>query len=124
MALNDNWQDSPNIVAIINSGIPPTNEKESAIIGPLSPGAYTAIVYGANATTGIALVEVYDLDRNVDSQLANISTRGLVQTNDDVMIGIIILGEAPATILIRALGPSFLPGALSDPILQRDGDET
>ena len=82
--------------------------KESAIIGPLSPGAYTAIVTGARATTGIALVEVYDLDRSVDSQLANISTRGLVQTGDDVMIGgIIVLGETAVTALIRALGPSL-----------------
>jgi len=125
LATNDNWEDSPNIVAITNSGIPPTNEKESAIIGPLSPGAYTAIVTGANATTGIALVEVYDLDRGADSQLANISTRGLVQTGDVVMIGgIIILGEAPATTLIRALGPSLgLRETLSDPMLEmHDGD--
>ena len=72
----------------------PANSNEAAILRTLGPGAYTAIVSGANSTTGIALVEVYDLDSTVDSKLANISTRGLVQTGDDVMIGgIIVQGD-------------------------------
>ncbi len=59
----------------------------------LAPGAYTAIVKGADGGTGVALIEVYDLDQTVDSKLANISTRGFVQTGDDVIIGgLIVLG--------------------------------
>ena len=59
---NDNWVDSPNKQAIIDSTIPPTNNLESAIVRTLSPANYTAIVRGANNTTGIAVVEVYALN--------------------------------------------------------------
>jgi hypothetical protein len=114
---NDNWMDAPNKQEIIDSTIPPTNDLESAILMSLDPGLYTAIVSGVNDTTGIALVEVYDLDPGVDSILANISTRGLVQTGDDVMIGgIIILGTDAQDVLLRVIGPSLpLTGALAGP---------
>jgi hypothetical protein len=78
-----------------------------------------------NNTTGIGLVEAYDLDRTVDSKLANISTRGLVQTGDNVLIaGTIVLGNAAQRVLLRAIGPSLgLAGKLADPILElRDGN--
>ena len=78
-----------------------------------------------NDGTGIALVEVYDLDQTVDSQLANISTRGLVQTGDNVLIGgLIVLGQNPLRVIVRAIGPSLpVPGALGDPTLElRDGN--
>jgi len=119
IAMNDNWRDSANAQHIINSGLPPDNDSEAAILKTLSPGAYTAIVAGVNNTTGLALVEVYDIDSAVDSKLANISTRGLVQTGDDVMIGgIIVQGDTSTNVLIRAIGPSLpLSGTLSDPIL-------
>ena len=86
--------DSPNKQEIIDT-IPPGNDLESAIIESLPGNAgYTAIVRGMNNTTGIGLVEVYDLNRTVDSKLANISTRGLVQTGDNVMIGgFIVMGN-------------------------------
>jgi hypothetical protein len=76
-----------------------------------------------NGTTGIALVEVYDLDRTVDSKLANISTRGLVQTEDNVMIGgVIVLGDSETDVLVRAIGPELtaggVEGALADPVLE------
>ena len=125
IAANDNWQDSPDKQAIIDSTIPPTNKKESAIVVTLNPGSYTAIVQGANGGTGVALVEVYDLDRAADSKLDNLSTRGLVQTDDDVMIGgVIVLGTEPTNSIVRAIGPSLpLTGALADPTLElHDGN--
>ncbi|MGH7937286.1 MAG: choice-of-anchor Q domain-containing protein, partial [Chthoniobacterales bacterium] len=120
IAANDNWQDSPDKQAIIDSTIPPTNNKESAIVATLDPGSYTAVVQGANGGTGVALVEIYDLDRTADSKLDNLSTRGLVQTDDDVMIGgVIVLGTEPTDSIIRALGPSLpLTGTLADPTLE------
>ena len=120
IASNDNWQDSPDKQAIIDSGFAPKNDKESAIVMTLEPGAYTAILRGVNNTTGVALVEVYDLDQTVDSKLANISTRGLVQTADNVMIGgLIVLGDGAASVLVRAIGPSLpLAGTLQDPNLE------
>ncbi len=119
---NDNWVDSPNKQAIIDSTIPPSNNLESAIVRtlPANNTGYTAIVRGANNGTGIGVVEAYDLDRAVDSKLANISTRGLVHTGDNVLIaGTIILGQAPQKVIIRAIGPSLsLVGKLADPTLQ------
>ena len=92
---------------------------------PANNSAYTAVMRGVNNGTGIGVVEVYDLDRTVDSKLANISTRGLVQTGDNVMIGgLIVLGQNPLRVIVRAIGPSLpLPGALANPTLElRDGD--
>ncbi len=128
IATNDNWNDNPNRQEIIDSQLAPTNEKESAILMTLSPGSYTVIVHGVNDTTGVALVEAYDLDRTVDSKLANISTRGLVQTGDNVMIGgTIIVGSSTTRVIIRAIGPSLtnfgVANALQDPILElHDGN--
>ena len=124
LATNDNWKEGDE-AAIIASGVPPSNSLESAIVQVLDPGAYTAIVRGVGDTTGIALVEVYDLDPGITSRLANVSTRGFVQTQDNVMIGgIIILGDLPATIVLRAIGPSLpVADALQDPTLElHDGD--
>ena len=123
---NDNWR-SDQQAEIIATGIPPTNDLESAIVAtlPANNSAYTAIVRGANNGTGIGLVEAYDLDRTVDSKLANISTRGLVQTGDNVLIaGTIVLGGTAQRVIIRAIGPSLsVPGKLADPTLElRDGN--
>jgi CSLREA domain-containing protein len=122
---NDNWMDSPNRQMIIDSTIPPDNSLESAIVRVLAPGAYTAIVRGVNNGTGIGVVEAYDLDRTLDSKLANISTRGPVQTGDNVLFaGFIVSGPDSQKVIIRALGPSVpVPGALADPTLElHDGN--
>jgi len=120
IASNDNWIDASNKQEIVDTTIAPGNDLESAILTTLDPGLYTAIMRGANNTTGIGLVEVYDIDRTADSKLANISTRGLVETDDNVMIGgFILLGRSAEEVLVRAIGPSLpLPGKLADPTLQ------
>ena len=119
---NDNWKDSSDRAQIEATGIPPSDDKESAIIRTLAPGAYTAILRGKDNTTGIALVEVYDRSSSANSILANISSRSFVETGDNVLIGGFIAGNQPAStkILARALGPSIknqLPNALDDPTL-------
>jgi hypothetical protein len=95
---------------------------EAAIVAtlPANSSAYTAIVRGVNNGTGIGVVEAYDLDHTVDSKLANISTRGLVQTGANVLIGgLIVLGQDPHRVIVRAIGPSLpVPGALVDPTLE------
>jgi hypothetical protein len=117
---NDNWMDAPNKQEIIDSTIPPPDDLESAILMTLAPGAYTAIVAGVNNTSGIGLVEAYDLETTVDSKLVNISTRGLVQTGDDVMIGgFIVVGTDGQRVIVRAIGPSLtVTGSLADPTLE------
>jgi len=123
---NDNWQDSANKQAIIDSTVAPTNPLESAIVATLPAGnaGYTAIIRGANNGTGIGVVEAYDLDTLANSKLANISTRGLVQTGDNVLFaGTIVVGQESQKVIIRALGPSTgVPGSMADPTLElRDG---
>ncbi|MEY2564503.1 MAG: hypothetical protein QOH88_2696 [Verrucomicrobiota bacterium] len=119
---NDDWKLSPNKQAIMDSTIPPTDDLESAIVAtlPANNAQYTAIVRGAGNTTGIAVVQVYDLDRAANSKLANISTRGLVQTGDNALFaGTIVLGQTSQKIIIRAIGPSLaIAGKLADPTLE------
>lgn len=126
LGYNDNWR-SDQEAEILATGIPPSDDSESAIVQALfaNNSAYTAIVRGANNATGIAVVEAYDLNQSADSKLANISTRGLVQTGDDVLIGgLIVVGQGPLRVIVRAIGPSLpVSGALADPALElHDGN--
>lgn len=120
IATNDNWTTNSNVADIVATGLAPANQLESAILSTLPPGAYTAIVRGANGVTGVALIEAYDLDRTTDAKLANISTRALVQTGDNVMIGgFIVLGPDSQEVLVRGIGPSLpIGGVLTDPSLE------
>jgi hypothetical protein len=122
---NDDWQDDPTQAAQLTAvGLGLQNAKESGIAATLAPGnAYTAILAGKNQTTGIGLVEIYDINAAVDAQLANISTRGLVQTGNNVMIGGFILGGNSNTrVAVRGIGPSLAAAGLSpvlaDPTLE------
>jgi hypothetical protein len=113
---NDNWKDTQE-QAIRDTTLAPSNDLESAIVASLQPGAYTAVVSGKNGTTGIGVVEVYDLQRTPSSKLVNISTRGSVGTGQNVMIGgVILLGLDPARILFRAIGPSLLGAGVQSPL--------
>lgn len=127
---NDNWQDDPTQAsAILATGIPPANSFESAIDAILDPGAYTAVVKGANSTSGVALVEVYDLSETVSARLANISTRAFVSTGNDIVVAGFILGgnSGSTNIMVRGIGPSLASAGvlspLSNPTLElRNGD--
>jgi len=126
---NDNWVDSPEKQAIIDSTFAPSNDFESAVVAtlPASNAAYTVVVRGVSNVTGTGLVEVYDLDQAADSKLANLSTRGFVQTGDNILIaGMIVLGPGSQKVIVRAIGPSLsLPGKLDDPTLElRDSNGT
>ena len=86
-ATNDNWKEI-NQTAIAGTGKAPPNDKESAILGSLSPGSYTAIVRGKNNTTGVGLAEAYGIvPPGVENLISNVSSRGFVGTGNDVMIG-------------------------------------
>ena len=117
--VNDDWK-STQEQEIRSTSIPPTSDLESAIVATLQPGPHTAILRGKNNRTGVGLVEVYDLESATPVQLANISTRGLVQAGDNVMIGgFIVGGDYPAKVLLRAIGPSLsVTGKLADPTLE------
>ena len=131
IASNDNWEHtiiggiitSDQVHDIMVSGHAPADPTESAIIADLPAGNYTIIVRGVDNTTGVALAEAYDLSPNTSSILGNISTRGFVQTGDNVMIGgFIVEGVQPKRVILRAIGPELsqygVPNPLADPTLE------
>jgi WD40 repeat protein len=129
LAMNDNWRDGL-YAQQVASTLPPSSDLESALWGTINPGAYTVILSGKDGGTGVGLVEVYDLGQSATSTLGNVSTRGFVDTGDNVMIGGFIVGGGASggtsQLLVRALGPSLpVAGALADPTLElHDGNGT
>jgi uncharacterized protein (DUF1800 family) len=125
VASNDNWRTSQE-TAIITAGLALANDLESALIATINPGAYTVVVKGANNSTGVGLMEIYDLDPDGSpARLANLSTRGNVLTGDNVMIGgFIVRGDVGKRTLVRARGPSLflngvpIAGRLMDPAME------
>jgi hypothetical protein len=120
-------------MVLTDNDLAPMDDLESAIVTTLDPGAYTVIVRGVADTTGVGLVEAYDIDTSTtDSKLANISTRGFVETGENVMIGGFILGGGGgglSEVIVRGIGPSLtgfgVTDALADPLLElhnSDGD--
>jgi hypothetical protein len=121
---NNNWRDTQE-AEIQATGIPPTNNFESAIVTTLDPGAYSAVVKGNNNTSGVALIEVYDLDQEALSNLANISTRAFVDTGDNIVIAGFTLSNSDGDdgrVVARGIGPSLtalgVSNALANPTLQ------
>lgn len=125
IAQNDNWSSSADLrTDIVGVGLAPADPRESALIATLTPGQYTVVLKGAGDTTGVGLIEIYDLDGSKVSKLANISTRGQVAGGDQVMIGGFIVqgGNGPTNVVLRAIGASLLgagvAGALTDTLLE------
>ena len=108
----------------------PADNREAAISAALDPGNYSVLLSGKQGANGIGLVEIYDGERNSAARLLNISTRGQVQTGDNVMIAGVILGGADyARVIFRGLGPSIaingvpVRNTLANPTLElRDGN--
>jgi sugar lactone lactonase YvrE len=122
IATNDSWRETQQN-EIIATGLQPGDDREAAIVRTLAPGAYTVIEHGNNNTTGVGLVEVYDLGQAAHSNLVNISTRGFVDTGNNVMIGGFIIGAGNgARVLVRGLGPSLvaagIANALANPMIE------
>jgi cyclophilin family peptidyl-prolyl cis-trans isomerase len=127
IATNDNWGDAANKQDVSDIGLAPGSSNESVILAtvPSDPSAvaYTAVMRGASNTTGLGVVEVYDLDSGPGSTLLNISTRGQVGADPNALIaGFILGGSESKKILVRAIGPSLtafgVPNALVDPTLE------
>lgn len=121
---NDDWQSNPTQVAELTAlGLALQDPRESGFVSTVQPGSYTAVLAGKNQTTGVGLVEIYDVNSPSASQLANLSTRGFVLTDSNVMIGGFILGGNSNThVVVRGIGPSLaqfgIPDFLIDPTLE------
>lgn len=128
LASNDDWGVATNLAeltdATARSGATPlpADSKDSAVVVTLAPGNYTALVSGVGNTTGVALVEVWDVESSSPTQLTNLSSRAFVGTDAKVLIGgLIVSGTTPRKFLVRAVGPGLqqfnVPGVLADPTL-------
>jgi hypothetical protein len=135
IASNDNWKTtvmggiitSDQVADIQASTLAPSNDAESALIGTLSPGGYTAQVRGVNNSTGIGVAEAFDLSIGSGATLANVSTRGQVGTGNDLMIAGFFVVNNPLKVVVRGIGPSLaqfgVQNPLANPTLElRDGN--
>ena len=123
-AANNDWKETQQ-TEIQGTGLAPTDDREAAILASLDPGAYTVVLSGRNNASGIGLVEAYDIEQASAPRLLNLSARGRVQTQDNVMIGGMILGGTDySRVIYRGLGPSIpVPDHLTDPVLElHDGN--
>ena len=124
---NDDWEDSQGqlVRRIWGDFLNLTDDSaSSALVRTLEPGGYTVKIEGKDGTAGIAIVEVYEINApGADGRFVNLSTRALVQTEEEVMIGGFIIEDGARQVLIQALGPelanppSSLSNALADPVL-------
>ncbi|MEY2518471.1 MAG: hypothetical protein QOF24_230 [Verrucomicrobiota bacterium] len=120
---NKNWKDDQ-LSQIEGTNFEPKDERESVIVITLNAGAYTVLLTGKDGTEGIGLVEIYDTNPAAASELGNISTRGMVRTDDKVMIGGFTLGgpNNATRIAVRGRGPSLsqfnLSPLLANPVLE------
>jgi sugar lactone lactonase YvrE len=113
---NDNWRDTQE-AAITETNLQPHDDRESGLLITLGAGSYTAILTGKNATHGVGVAELYDLDSgNTNARLANISTRALVGTTYNVTIGGFIIGGNGGQVLVRGLGPSLSAFGITNPL--------
>jgi phospholipase/lecithinase/hemolysin len=115
VASNDNWRNTQE-TEIAASGFAPPNDLESAIIATLAPGSYTAVVTGKNGGTGVALVDLYQLDAST-SIFQSLSTRGFVGTGDNVLIGGLTIGNGESPVIVlRAIGPTLSGFGVAQPL--------
>jgi hypothetical protein len=128
--VNHDWRDTQQ-AQIQADGLAPTDNREAAIDASLPPGAYTALVRGEGSSTGVALVEVYDLGPAAGSEVANLSTRAFVNTGENIVIAGFVLGDNSGQdrIVVRGLGPSLsafgIANVIPDPVIElRDGEGT
>jgi hypothetical protein len=122
--VNDDWRTSQES-EILQTGLAPSDDRESAIVKRLPAGTYTAIIRGADNSPGIGVVQLYDLSTSDPTELGNLSVRASVETDDNVLFdGLILQGGTPKRVLFRALGPSIksngvpVPGTLQNPTME------
>lgn len=123
--VNNDWRDTQE-AAILATALAPTDSAESAIVATLAPGAYTTIARGNGNTSGVGLVEIYDLSQGVASKLKNLSTRAFVSTGENIVIAGVVLSNNPGNdqLIVRGLGPSLglppfnVPNVLANPVLE------
>ena len=124
IASNDNWDSSLAAdFATVGAFALTPGSKDAALKITLQPGiAYTVHLVNPGAVAE-ALLEVYDLSKNADSRLVNISCRLRINAGQTVIVGAFLQSKT-TPVLIRGVGPTLgtppynVPGVLPDPFLR------
>jgi hypothetical protein len=127
-ASNDDWMNNDDVAQIVGTSARvgafslPDRASDSALMATLQTGAYTVRLSGKDATSGVALVEVYDTASINTAKLVNLSVRARIGNgSESPNVGFVVAGNAPKRVLIRAIGPALaqfgVTDALSDPQL-------
>lgn len=118
---NDNWNDGnggthlADVAARVGAFPLAAGSRDAAIVSLLNPEAYTATVGSADGSSGDALVETYDVEYSEPgSRLVNLSTRGLVAPERPLIPGLVVRGDGPLRLLIRAVGPGLAQFGVSN----------
>jgi len=136
---NDTWSSADNDQAVLAAtttaagafalGTTTANgSNDAALVATLSPGTYTAQVSGVGNTSGIGLLEVYDISGS--ARLINLSTRAVVAAGNGVLISGLVIAPStgPRRLLIRAAGPALtalgVGGAIADPVFSIYNDKS
>lgn len=97
---------------------------DAAVLLTLAPGNYTAqVLPGGPAVSGVALVEVYDLEPEATARLINLSARARAGGGTETFIaGFAVGGAMRNRILVRGIGPALagfgVQRVLADPRLE------
>ncbi|MBS0657779.1 MAG: hypothetical protein JSR82_05960 [Verrucomicrobia bacterium] len=120
VASNLSWQDDHDQAAeLLSRGLAPSRREESALAIELEEGAYTAIAQGRSGSSGVCLIEVYDVQLDQGARLVNLSTRAPVGRDQAQLIGgFVTKGPDPSRLLVRALGPSLVSFGVSNVLLR------
>ncbi len=127
-ASNDNWGDQPDASQTTRAGFPfAVGSRDSALVGVLAPGAYTANIEGVGGATGTALVEAYEIDQGAGARLVNLSTRAYADPVRPLIAGFVINADPGSPgltkrLLIRVLGSTLanygVPDGMPDPMMR------
>ncbi len=123
VATNTGWSTNANSAQIQSTAAAvgafslPAGSADSALLLSLAPGAYSAQVAGLGQTTGIALVEAYQVGQG-SAQLINLSSRAVVNPSTGPLITGFVISGGPAQVLVRGSGPALVPYGVTDVIPQ------
>ncbi|MBA2743251.1 MAG: aryl-sulfate sulfotransferase, partial [Chthoniobacterales bacterium] len=121
LRVNDDYKNGPDVAAITQAGLAPSDDREAAIMIELAPGNYSVILRGVNESTGVGLVEIFDVSPASLSKLANLSARAFSSTGETLISGVILGGDITKRLMFRGIGPELqirgLPEAYDDTVL-------
>ena len=112
---NAAWKQHPDWRLLQSLNVAPSVDSEAGMVATLWPGSYTAVVSDDAGVNGTGIVEVFNIDNQTPTRLANLSTRGVVGAGEQTLIAGITIGNSPRTVVIRTQGPALAKFGITNP---------